>query len=39
MLDYTSCQVFSYSILLSSQKVGMKVIVRELELANVCDAL
>lgn len=38
MLHYVSSQVdFSYSILLLSQKVSMKVIVREL--ANVCDAL
>jgi len=39
MLDYTFCHFISYSILLLSQKVSMKVIVRELELANVCDAV
>lgn len=40
MLDNTQCQFFfSYNILLLSQKVSMKVIVRELEVADVCDAL
>lgn len=39
MLVYAPCPFFPSRGLLSSQKVGMKVVVSELVPANVCDAL